>query len=594
MPAVEGAAMDEDRDRGHLYGYRDPAAKKTRLQEIVEQREKDVAEAKAKVSIDDVRKAAAAFTAEFGQPQSLVECIADAETKPWGLGLAAEFKRASPSKGDINADLNAAEQALEYSKVGACMLSVLTEPKWFKGTLGDLRDVRVQTQAWASSAAVRRPACLRKDFLVDEYQVLEAVAHGADTALLMVSILSRTRLQALIACCRENELEPLVEVVTMKELEVALDAGARVLGVNNRNLHTFELDKGRTAEVAKALKETYNISFGRGAATKLLALSGLSTADDVAHCREIGCSGILVGEALMRAPDPGAAILSMMGPSSSSSQALPVEPGSVVVKVCGVVREEDAGCAIGAGANLIGVIFAKSKRQASVEQATSVVNVVRRFGERSSMISAPHAKSDGDDVIKALARRCCALRQASKRTPLIVGVFMDQGLEEVVKIAAATGVDAVQLHGGEDVAFVQELRKQLPDAWVIKVVHLPPRGSAEAEDSASEAELGELKRRLLAYGEHCDGLLLDTAVKGAHSGGTGAAFDWKVAQKVQDEWGVPIIVAGGLTDGNVGELVSTVNPFGVDVASGVEDAPGEKNVEKTKGYVHGAKRARTS
>lgn len=583
------AAMDEHEDQGHLYGYGDPTAKKTRLQEIVEQREKDVAEAKAKVSIDEVRKAAAAFTAEFGQPQSLVECIADAETKPWGLALAAEFKRASPSKGDINADLNAAEQALEYSKVGACMLSVLTEPKWFKGTLADLRDVRVQTQAWASSAGVRRPACLRKDFLVDEYQVLEAVAHGADTALLMVSILSRTRLQALIACCRENGLEPLVEVVTMKELEVALNAGARVLGVNNRNLHTFELDKGRTAQVAKALKETYNISFGSEAATKLLALSGLSTAEDVAHCREIGCSGILVGEALMRAPDPGAAILSMMGPSSSSGQALPVEPGSVVVKVCGVVREEDARCAIGAGANMIGVIFAKSKRQASVEQATAVANVVRRFGERSSMISAPHAGKDAD-VIKVLARRCCALRQASKRTPLTVGVFMDQGLDEVVKLAAATGVDAVQLHGGEDVAFVQELRKQLPSVWVIKVVHLPPRG----EDSASEAELGELRRQLLAYGEHCDALLLDTAVKGTHSGGTGAAFDWKVARKVQDEWGVPIIVAGGLTDGNVGELVSTVNPFGVDVASGVEDAPGKKNIEKTQGYVHGAKRARTS
>ena len=107
------------------------------------------------------------------------------------------------------------------SKAGAGILSVLTEPKWFKGSLDDLRAVRQKTQEWASDSGSRRPAVLRKDFLIDKYQVLEAVASGADTALLMASILSRSKLKELIACCREEGIEPLVEVVNRKELEVA-------------------------------------------------------------------------------------------------------------------------------------------------------------------------------------------------------------------------------------------------------------------------------------------------------------------------------------------------------------------------------------
>jgi len=165
---------------------------------------------------------------------------------------------------------------------------------------------------------------------------------------------------------------------------------------------------------------------------------------------------------------------------------------------------------------------------------------------------------------------------------------MDQALEEVVERATAAGVDAVQLHGGEGTEFVEELRRRLPDAWVLKVVHLPPLSEK------AETDFDELKSRLEAYGALCDAVLLDTSVKGGPSGGTGAAFDWQVARKAQEAWGLPIIVAGGLTDSNVGDLVASVGPFGVDVASGVEDAPGVKNAEKTSGYVRSAKRARTA
>eukprot|EP00928_Gymnodinium_smaydae_P017091 TRINITY_DN16513_c0_g1_i1.p1 TRINITY_DN16513_c0_g1~~TRINITY_DN16513_c0_g1_i1.p1 ORF type:complete len:608 (-),score=158.18 TRINITY_DN16513_c0_g1_i1:156-1928(-) len=586
--------MDDAEDCGHLYGFGKPDAPRTKLQEIVERRHKDVAEAKARRPAEALLAEAEEFRKTYGAARSLVDCLEAEESAPWGLALAAEFKRASPSKGDINASLDAAQQALEYTKVGASVLSVLTEPTWFKGSLTDLRDVRVKTQAWAKEHDVRRPVCLRKDFLVDEYQVLEAVAHGADTALLMVSILSRSRLRALIECCRSHGIEPLVEVVTSAELRVALDAGARVLGVNNRNLHTFELDRERTAQLAKELRETFNVTCGVGGAVKLMALSGLATADDVEQCRKISCSGVLIGEALMRASDPGAAILELMGgpadgagSGAGNDAVLPVAPGATLVKVCGVVRPEDARVAVGAGANLIGVIFATSKRQVSETQASAVVDVVRRFGERTAPVVRASAPKGG----ATLADRSLALRRACRRSPLVVGVFMDQSLDEIVAKVAATGVDAVQLHGHEDMEFIRELRQRLPHAWFIKVVHLPPRGEAGAAES--EAALQE---RLSLFGGDengaCDALLLDTAVKGSASGGTGAAFDWEVAKRAQECWGVPVIVAGGLTDANVGELVTQVLPFGVDVASGVEDSPGVKNATKSAAYVRNAKRAR--
>lgn len=300
----------------------------------------------------------------------------------------------------------------------------------------------------------------------------------------------------------------------------------------------------------------------------------------------------------MRAPDPGAAILDLMGGARNANgqagrgnvaqaPALPVAPGAVVVKVCGVVHPEDARCAVAAGSNLIGVIFAKSKRQASAAQAKEVVGVVRKFGERVAPIDAP-PRQQAPNEVQGFAQRCIALRTACKRTPLIVGVFMDQPIDEVVKRSMEVGVDAVQLHGAEDPDFVTELRRRLPRSWVLKVVHLPPRGDGPSSDVAFQ----ELKSRLEKYASNCDALLLDTAVKGSVSGGTGAAFDWEVARRVQDDFGVPVIVAGGLTDTNVADLVNLVQPFGVDVASGVEDAPGRKNLEKTAAYVKGAKRAR--
>lgn len=273
----------------------------------------------------------------------------------------------------------------------------------------------------------------------------------------------------------------------------------------------------------------------------------------------------------MRAADPASFILNLMGCTS---------PGRapVLVKVCGVVRTDDALCAVAAGANLIGVIFAKSKRQASVAQARDVVDAVRRFGERASAIKAPERQED-------FSSRCGLLQKTCNRSPLVVGVFLDQLLEEVVEHASATGIDAIQLHGVETTDFVKDVRRHLPDVWIMKVLHIP------TGDQASDYSV--LQAQIESYCEVCDALLMDTAV-GSASGGTGCIFDWEVARRVQEEWGVPVFVAGGLSADNVANLVTSIKPLGVDVASGVEDAPGHKNAQKTVSFVRNAKAGTTT
>ena len=151
--------------------------------------------------------------------------------------LMAEIKRASPSKGPISMTANAAQQALNYALSGASVILVLTKPSWFKGSLLDMRLARQ-----AVDSLTNRPAILRKDFILDEYQISEARLHGADTVLLIVAMLPLGRLQALYTFSLSLGMEPLVEVNNAKEMEIALSIGSKVIGVNNRNLHSFDVD----------------------------------------------------------------------------------------------------------------------------------------------------------------------------------------------------------------------------------------------------------------------------------------------------------------------------------------------------------------
>ncbi|KAJ2719271.1 anthranilate synthase / indole-3-glycerol phosphate synthase [Coemansia sp. Benny D115] len=220
---------------------------------------------------------------------------------PGKLAVLAEVKRASPSKGSICADAVAAEHGLAYAKAGASCISVLTEPTWFKGHLDDLRDVR---QVLAN--VENRPAVLRKDFIFERYQIAEARLAGADTVLLIVKMLSAPQLSSLLLYSRELGMEPLVEVNNEEEMQEALKAGAKVIGVNNRNLRTFDVDISTTSELAR-------VDGGLPKDIILVALSGILRPADADIYRDAGVHGVLVGEGLMRADDKKAFIDGLKG-----------------------------------------------------------------------------------------------------------------------------------------------------------------------------------------------------------------------------------------------------------------------------------------
>ena len=201
------------------------------------------------------------------------------------INVIAEFKKASPSKGVINGEADPATVGTIYEKAGAVAISVLTEEDHFRGSLDDLRAMR----------AVVEVPILRKDFTFDEFQIYEAAAAGSDAILLIVSMLGTDRLRELRSLAEgELGLDALVEVHTREEMERAVDAGSRLIGVNNRDLRTFEV----SLDVSREL-----VRFAPPDAT-LVAESGLRTRDDLVELRSVGYSGFLIGEALMRSDDP--------------------------------------------------------------------------------------------------------------------------------------------------------------------------------------------------------------------------------------------------------------------------------------------------
>ncbi|KAJ2615217.1 anthranilate synthase / indole-3-glycerol phosphate synthase [Coemansia sp. RSA 1365] len=223
------------------------------------------------------------------------------------LAVLAEIKRASPSKGDISPAAIAAENALEYARAGAAAISVLTEPTWFKGSIDDLRDVR----RVLDNAVDSRPAVLRKEFVFDRYQIAEARLAGADSVLLIVKMLSQLQLRSLIAYARDLQMEPLVEVNNAEEMAVALSEGAKVIGVNNRNLRTFDVDISTTSSLAASVPED----------VVLVALSGIVNPQDAAIYADSGVKAVLVGEALMRAEDKAAFVQGLQNAGKPSSHS---------------------------------------------------------------------------------------------------------------------------------------------------------------------------------------------------------------------------------------------------------------------------------
>jgi indole-3-glycerol phosphate synthase len=254
----------------------------TILDEILDHKREEVAAARLRVSPAALEQAATIAPATRGFRQALARAEPPA--------VIAEIKRRSPSKGLIRPDFDAVAIARAYAEGGAVALSVLTDERYFGGHLDFLRAVR---------EAVALPL-LRKDFVIDAYQIDEARAAGADAVLLIVAALVPEDLAALHSRAGARTLDALVEVHDEAELELALDVGARLIGVNNRDLRSFEVDLGVTERVARRLAGRDDVL--------LVAESGIFGPEDVARLARAGARAYLVGESLMRQPDVAKAL----------------------------------------------------------------------------------------------------------------------------------------------------------------------------------------------------------------------------------------------------------------------------------------------
>ena len=264
----------------------------TVLAEIIAATRRRVAECRSTADLRDLEQKAEAHV-----PRGFRKALETASAS--GPAIIAELKKASPSKGLIRSDFNAAALAAELAQAGAAALSVLTDEEYFQGSLQNLRLA-------SSSAAL---PCLRKDFIVDEFQILEARANNADAVLLIVAALEQQNLAALARRAAELKLDVLCEVHDEEELGRALDAGCDLIGVNSRDLKTFKVDLNTAFRVADFLP--YGVV--------AVAESGIESGADIAKLRAAGYDGFLIGETLMKAPSPGEALKALLAETAGAA-----------------------------------------------------------------------------------------------------------------------------------------------------------------------------------------------------------------------------------------------------------------------------------
>jgi tryptophan synthase beta chain len=488
---------------------RSPARSRGRtgvLAEIAARRAADVAAELGDATYGALARAATAAPA----PRDLLLRLA----RP-GLHLVAEVKRSSPSAGAIASPrLDPAALARAYAAGGAAAVSVLCEPHWFGGSLDDLRAVR---------AAVAVPV-LAKEFVVDPRQLPLLRAAGADLVLLLAALHPARRLAGLVSRALDLGLEPLVEVHAERELEAALGSGARLLGVNSRDLRTLAVDPDHPIRLRAQIPDD----------RLTIAESGVRDEATLVRWRAAGFDAALVGEALVRTADPRAAAASFV-----AAGAPPDDPGAAhrvpLVKICGVVDEAGLDAALAADIDAIGLNFVGG---------------------------TPRALTLSEGA--ALARR--ARTAAGTNIPTVVAIVVNPSDALLDELASTVGVDAFQFSGGEPPELIAAAPRP---AW--PVIHLPAAGPEGAAERAGperarlvEAAVARARAHLAAGAAR---IVLDTA-GGPHPGGTGTRPDTALAAAIARE--VPVVLAGGLDPALVAGALLAVPAIGVDVASGVE------------------------
>jgi indole-3-glycerol phosphate synthase/phosphoribosylanthranilate isomerase/anthranilate synthase/indole-3-glycerol phosphate synthase/phosphoribosylanthranilate isomerase len=493
---------------------------------VAERRRADIREEMASLSLDDHLAIAAATPA----PRPILDRLAAP-----GLHVIAEIKRSSPSAGQIAAtDDDIVARARAYEAGGAAAISVLCEPHWFGGSIDDLRAVR---------AAVSIPV-LAKEFVVEPIQLPHLRAAGADLVLLLAVLHPARRLASLVDRALEIGLEPLVEAHDERELERSLATNARLIGLNNRNLRTLDVDTERAVRLRELVPDDRLV----------VAESGVRDVATVAGWCAVGFDAALVGEALVRSSNPAAAVAAFV-----SAGREPSDPANAAarpfVKICGVTDADGVLAAVRAGADAIGLnLVPGTPRELSLEEAVDLRRVAR------------------------------ALATGGTGAPLVVAITADASAERLAEVVAALDPDAVQLSGDEPPSLIATVDRP---AW--KALHLPEDEPADVGAAASR--IVALGREHLAAG--AAKLLLDTAV-GPYPGGTGTRAAPPLVAAVARE--LPVVLAGGLAPASVAAAVRSAPVVGVDVASGVERprASGERPTKDPLRVAIFVKRARAA
>ena len=467
------------------------------LDKIVEATKVRVAQEKEVETPEAVKAAALALPSDTGFPFEVA-------LRQQDFNFICEVKKASPSKGIIAEYFPYLDIAKEYEVAGAAAISVLTEPDFFKGDKKYLQEI---------ASTVKIPV-LRKDFIIDDYQIYQAKVWGASAILLICACLDVPTLTKFRELADSLGLSSLVEAHDEKEVQMAIDCGARIIGVNNRNLKDFTVDVQNSVRLRNLVQD--DVIF--------VSESGLETPEDIQVLRDNNIGVALMGETFMRSPNKVEKLAYLYGPTYYTPK----------VKMCGISKVETIPAIVDAKPDYMGLVFAPSKRQVTVEQAKTLVEELHK----------QYAVRYNSETIKT------------------VGVFVNETVENLLKIAEEVKLDVIQLHGDEDESFIQILKEQ-SNVEVWKAVQV--RSAADAEkwiDSSAD-------------------MLLFDAYHKDERGGTGEVFDWSSL----DEFERPFMLAGGIDSTNVARAIRTVRPYGIDISSGIETNSVKDN-EKMKAFTN--------
>lgn len=491
------------------------------LQTLAAAARERVAAAKLQVSAEAMEQAARALPADHTLPF-------ERALRGQGMSFICEAKRASPSRGLISPEFPYLDIARDYEAAGAACISVLTEPTRFQGSDTYLHDI---------AATVSVPV-LRKDFTVDQYQLFETKVLGASAVLLICALLDDATLTRFLKLCDQLGLSALVEAHDETEVGRALAAGARVVGVNNRDLRDFSVNLNTSVHLRPLVPPE----------VLFVAESGITTPADVARLRDAGVDGVLVGECLMRATNRAAKLAELAGDADGAGTAS--APGAKAGASAGAYRqraERPEPCA--------------KVKVCGLRTAADVDAVNTAHPDYAGFVFAPHRRRN-----VSLAQ-AVALRARLDGSITAVGVFVDAPVRQVVELIDSNVVDVVQLHGHEDEDYLAAVRMGCKRAvTIVKAFKLEDEASLSAIEASSA----------------------DLVVLDGGAGGQGATCDWTLVTRLHR----PYALAGGLTCENIGAALAATHPVLVDVSSGVE-TDGAKDAVKVAGFVEAVRKGHT-